>query len=315
MTTNTASNLNSFATSLPTCDAWVHAQLNGTSVTVGGSAGIDFTRTAAGVFRAAFSHPTRFLSGEYVSVFTPEVKADSGYFAISCNSNGTTAAGISASQGGIRSWIFQTPVTNSGHTASNVDPPTGQMFINMAVFCFSTDSQLYSPTGATYSFVPGQIGYGVTGATYNTHHFNSLSRRQATAYGTIVIPPRRSNLSPINCYVENSYNVKQVTVPGIGPVYDVEFLKPLANNSYAVILSSEMEDIEVGSGVANPIEFSLDIVRRGSSDQHKTNSKFRIEQYRQDASNQWYASFVPTHLGKTHRIHFIVFGGRTYGAE
>lgn len=315
MTTNTASNLNSFATSLPTCDAWVHAQLNGTSVTVGGSAGIDFTRTNAGLFRAAFSHPTRFLSGEYVSVFTPEVKADSGYFAISCNSNGTTAPGVSASQGGIRSWIFQTPVTNSGHTASNVDPPTGQMFINMAVFCFSTDSQLYSPTGATYSFVPGQNGYGVTGATYNTHHFNSLSRRQATAYGTIVVPPRRSNASPINCYVENSYNVKRVTNPGSGPVYDVEFLKPLANNSYAVILSSEMEDIEVGSGVANPIEFSLDIVRRGSSDQHKTNSKFRIEQYRQEASNQWYASFVPTQLGKTHRIHFVVFGGGTYGAE
>jgi hypothetical protein len=280
---------------------------------VGGSAGIDFTRTAAGVFRAGFSHPTRFLSGEYVSVFTPEVKADSGYFAISCNSNGTTAAGISASQGGIRSWVFQTPVTNSGHTASIADPPAGQMFINMAVFCFSTDSQLYSPAGATYSFVPGQAGYGVTGATYNTHHFNSLSRRQATAYGTIVIPPRPSNASPMDCYVENSYNVNRVT--NNGPVYDVEFLKPLANNSYAVILSSEMEDIEVGNRVANPVEFSLNIVRRGSIDQHKTNSKFRIEQYRQDSGSQWGLSFVPTQLGKTHRIHFIVFGGGTYGAE
>jgi hypothetical protein len=313
---NSASYLNSFATPLPSCDAWLTAQLNGTSVVVGGSAGISsFTRVDAGNFRASFSDPRRFSSGEYVSIFTPEVKADTGYFAISCNSNGTTAPGISASQGGIRSWIFQTPVTNSGHTASNVDPPTGQMFINMAVFCFSTDSRLYSPTGSTYSFVPGQGGFGVSGATYNTHHHTSNSRRKASAYGTIVIPPNRTNSSRISPYIENSYNVKSVTAVNGGPVYDVQFLKPLNTSSYAVILSSEMEDIETSAGVANPVEFCLNIIRRGSSDQHKTNSKFRIEQFRQDVNNQWYASFIPMQLGKTHRIHFMVFGGETYGAE
>jgi hypothetical protein len=158
--------------------------------------------------------------------------------------------------------------------------------------------------------VPGAQGFGVTGATYSSASANLLSKRTATAYGTIVIPPNKGNSAPVIAYIENGFNVKGVSA-GANSLFDISFVKPMNNTNYCTILSGEYESTDT---TALPEEFSLLLVRAGAGNKYKTTRGFRVEALRQNtANNSWTQQSVRYDKGFTQRIHFMVFGGGTYG--
>jgi hypothetical protein len=168
-----------------------------------------------------------------------------------------------------------------------------------------------------YQTVPGAGGYGVTGATYNSHLANMVSKRSATAYGTIVIPQAQGSNTPISAYIENSYNVLGVSAGG-NAIFDITFNKPMNNTNYCVILSGEYEHLLPSLVTSIPQEFSDLLVRAGSSNQFKTVNTFRVESRKQRdfinlADNAWVPRGAAFRFGRTERIHFMVFGGGTYG--
>lgn len=178
--------------------------------------------------------------------------------------------------------------------------------------------QVYEET-SDYSTVPGASGFGVTGATYNSHLTNLLSKRTATAYGTLVIPPARGTGTPVSAYIENSFNIQGVSAGGLG-VFDVTFVKPMNSTDYCVILSGEYESNFLGvvaTDLSTATEFSDLLVRAGAGNQFKTTSRFRIESRKQTAAsgsdNSWAPRGNVFRNGRTERIHFMVFGGGTYG--
>jgi hypothetical protein len=163
---------------------------------------------------------------------------------------------------------------------------------------------------ARKNLVPGASGFGVTGSTYSSAIPNMLSKRTATAYGTIVIPANKGNSSPVSAYIENGFNVKSVSAGG-NSRYDVSFVRPMTNNTYCVILSGEYESTDYTAGVD---EFALLSVRAGTGNKYKTTNGFRVEELRQyTVDNSWIEQSVRYQKGFTQRIHFMVFGGATYG--
>jgi hypothetical protein len=85
----------------------------------------------------------------------------------------------------------------------------------------------------------------------------------------------------------------------------------MTNNTYCVILSGEYESTDTTAGVD---EFALLLVRAGTGNRFKTTNGFRVEELRQNtADNSWYEAAVRYQKGFTQRIHFMVFGGATYG--
>jgi hypothetical protein len=51
--------------------------------------------------------------------------------------------------------------------------------------------------------VPGAGGLGADGNTYSSTPHKNFDKRRAVAYGTIVIPPNKSNSSTVSAYIEN----------------------------------------------------------------------------------------------------------------
>ena len=173
---------------------------------------------------------------------------------------------------------------------------------------------VYGNQDARKSLVPGASGFGVTGATYTSAITNLLSKRTATAYGTIVIPPNKSNSgsSTVSAYIENGFNVKGVSA-GANSLFDVSFVKPMNNTNYCTILCGEYEtDQENLSFGTN--EATLLHIRAGTGNKYKTVNGFRVEALKQSATdNSWTQQAVAFQSGLTERIHFMVFGGATYG--
>lgn len=177
-----------------------------------------------------------------------------------------------------------------------------------------------APYGTTFSRV---------GVTYSSEYGANTSR-QATAWGTIVIPPVRSNNSNPAPYLENHYGVDRVIDdrPGGGSnsAFRVYFSEPMHTDGYCVLLSNETETINSSDNpnTASPIpttdEFTMLMVQNDSTitNQQKTKTSFSVRALKQtptgDASFGQRASFYQS--GKTQRIHFVVFGGRIYyGSE
>lgn len=177
---------------------------------------------------------------------------------------------------------------------------------------------VYGDDSPRFSTVHGSSGYGITGATYNSQLTSLNSRRSATAYGTVVIPNRRALGVSAGAYLENTFNVRGVSAGNTQSVFDITFEKPLNNTRYCVILAGEYESDQntvVTSSITSTNEFSNLLVRAGANNRFKTTSGFRIESRKQAADNSW--TLQPTALanpnGLTERIHFMVFGGGTYG--
>ena len=165
---------------------------------------------------------------------------------------------------------------------------------------------------ARKSLVPGASGFGVTGATYTSALTNLLSKRTATAYGTIVIPPNKSVIAPVIAYIENGFNVKGVSA-GANSEFDISFVKSMTNANYCVILCGEYEPLSsgvIGNDWTELREYSMLMVDRRKKD----TSGFRAVSLKQNSTdNSWNRSSVVYQNGQTERIHFMVFGGATYG--
>lgn len=175
--------------------------------------------------------------------------------------------------------------------------------------------------------VPVNSGFGLTGATYSSHMPNLLSKKSATAYGTIVICPSLYTTGgpddPSFAYLENEYNVESVTVfPGMGngTEYEIKFAEPMENSNYCVILSSENEPEAVSAGATDwsvTEEFGMNVVNCGSIYRElKTVDGFRVLSFRQESSSGrfTYGGLInQVRKGLRNKIHFMVFGGGTYG--
>lgn len=159
-------------------------------------------------------------------------------------------------------------------------------------------------------FVPGGVGFGVTGATHHSHMPAMLSTRSVTAYGTIVIPGIKGNASNPCAYIENGYNVLHGVSAGANSEFDVSFVKSMNTANYCVILSGEVTPPADSPDYADLDEFSILMVDRRKKD----TTGFRavsLQQYSVD--NKWYRSSTWYQKGYTRKIHFLVFGGGTYG--
>lgn len=114
---------------------------------------------------------------------------------------------------------------------------------------------------------------------------NTRTKREATAYGTIVIPPSRTEIGVP--YLENPYGVKAVRAVNAG-TYEVEFNPPMGNTGYCVITSNEQETLTVsetanGEGsIPHTAEYGLNTLRRVSGvDDQRTLNAFRVSCLRQ----------------------------------
>lgn len=170
-------------------------------------------------------------------------------------------------------------------------------------------------------FVPGSAGFGVTGSTHNSASVAMNSERTPTAYGTIVIPAYVGGESNPAAYIEGGYNVLGGVSTGSNSEFDITFKTPLNTQNYCVILSNEIEPVPQASpdygDVNEPV---ITMIERAN----KTTAGFRVVALRQVKNSQagggvlansfsrqsnWYQR------GLSHRIHFMVFGGGTYGQQ
>jgi len=178
----------------------------------------------------------------------------------------------------------------------------------------------YTPTTAN---IAGTTFTRLSGNTYASTPANLKNQREATAWGTIVIPPNASVSSNVSAYLENAYGVNRVVARN-NSVFDVYFTKKMDAESYCVITGTEQETVNlpesgVGSDGSIPTtgEFTLNTIKDlgGTANSQRSRAKFTVISLRQDpADNTFKPQSIHYQLGRTQRIHFMVFGGRTsYG--
>lgn len=175
----------------------------------------------------------------------------------------------------------------------------------------TTTYPVFGNQDAKKRFVPGASGYGITGATYSSSITALNSTRTPTAYGTIVVPARRGSTtdSSVAAYIEGGYNVSGVSA-GDFSVFDVSFSKPLNTANYCVILSRETEPEFADPDHAQTYEYAIAAIDRSN----KTANGFRAFTLKQSVTtNGMVKSGVSHSSGLNERIHFMVFGGGTYG--
>jgi hypothetical protein len=165
----------------------------------------------------------------------------------------------------------------------------------------------------------------VAGLTYQSTPSQSRSRREATAWGTIVIPPNAGTSATVSAYLEGAYGVKKV-VARDNAHFDVYFTDKMDVETYCVILGTEQETVhlpESSIGLAGSIpptnEFTLDTIQNSMSnttDIQRQVGLFTITSRRQTTvastfAGAWTPSSIHYQRGRTQRINFMVFGGRT----
>jgi hypothetical protein len=145
-----------------------------------------------------------------------------------------------------------------------------------------------NPRGATHA--------RVVGLTYESSSTKLSNSREATAWGTIVVPALKSNAFSTTkppVYLENHYGVSGVECKDVtGWVYDVKFTTPMDLTDYCVITSTEQEPlaetetIRPGSVGAIPTseEFSYTVVQRADPAEVAARNRrdsFRLRTFRQ----------------------------------
>lgn len=224
-------------------------------------------------------------------------------------------------------------MTSSGANSSITPlfklPNGGEMLLWGPQFEEGAQATRFTPTFASVpvlgdqdarkTLTPGSAGYGLTGNTYNSHMPNLFSKRTATAYGTIVVVPKRNNhVEYIDCYLENAFNVAGVSAMLDSPYsIRVNFLKHATDTNYCVILDGEYEPVFANPDYADIREWSILAVNRGSSNTLKTTDGFTVSAYKQRVSDNQFVqtSYSSTTVGVYEKIHFMVFGGGTYGSS
>ena len=176
----------------------------------------------------------------------------------------------------------------------------------------------YTPTTAN---IAGTAFTRLSGNTYASTPANLKNQREATAWGTIVIPPNASVSGNVSAYLENAYGVNRVVARN-NSVFDVYFTKKMDAESYCVITGTEQETVNLPESAVNSNgsipttgEFTLNVIKDlgGTANSQRSRAKFTVISLRQDpADNIFKAQSIHYQLGRTQRIHFMVFGGRTF---
>jgi len=147
----------------------------------------------------------------------------------------------------------------------------------------------YTPTDAA---VAGTTYTRLAGNTYSSTVTGIGNRGEATAWGTIVIPPIASTSSPVCAYLENSYGVAGVTARA-NSVFELSFTKKMASNMYCVITGTEQETTSSLDGLLSGLsangsipptdEYTLNTLRNEGSTENsqKTRDGFTITCLRQ----------------------------------
>ena len=168
---------------------------------------------------------------------------------------------------------------------------------------------------------PGIQGFGAWGATFNSSLNQQITKRQATAWGTIVIPGiSGSNIIP-PAYLESAYGVNNLVV-GTTAGYDVYFTNEMGNTGYCVVASLEQENVyeteSTTRGAATSIppsdEFAMLVLNTNptQTDTQRTKQKFTLRCFRQNSSDFFFSERnIHCNRGRTQRIHFMVFGGKS----
>ena len=181
-----------------------------------------------------------------------------------------------------------------------------------------------SPYTRTTTSTVGTVFTRVAGLTYQSTPSQLRSRREATAWGTIVIPPNKGTIgssSNVSAYLEGASGVKKV-VARDNSHFDVYFTDKMDVETYCVILGTEQETVNLPEsttvGAVNSIpptdEFTLDTIQNSMSsttDIQRQVGMFTITSRRQSPGAAWTPRSVHYQLGRTQRINFMVFGGRT----
>lgn len=326
---NSHSNFASATTPLPSCDAWANINIgSAASASLLDSTQIaSVSRISTGVYGVTFSNPSRFGGGYYGLLMTPEFCDETTYGLVAHRftdyGNGNIAASfvVGRSAGfAFSTMAFQTPFGVAGGTAFTKDYTANTLRVNIAAFSFSADGRTGAAdggvTGGTYAHLAGGGGYGISGSTYGSSIPSMLSKRTAVAHGTIVVPPTKGTNTC--AYIENGYNVLSGVSADYG-VFDITFVKSLNTQNYCVVLTGEYENAaaEIINDTNGMPEPTILAVRAGTNNQYKTTSGFRVESLRQVSSgankNSWTRQAYLSTNSKTERIHFMVFGGGTYG--
>ena len=179
------------------------------------------------------------------------------------------------------------------------------------------------PYTRTTSAAVGTTFARVAGLTYQSTPSQLRSRREATAWGTIVIPPNKGTIgssSNVSAYLEGAYGVKKV-VARDNSHFDVYFTDKMDVETYCVILGTEQETVNLPeSAIGTPgsipptDEFTLDTIQNSMSsttDIQRQVGLFTITSRRQIPGAAWSTQSVHYQRGRTQRINFMVFGGRT----
>jgi len=139
----------------------------------------------------------------------------------------------------------------------------------------------YTPTGAA---VAGTTYTRLAGNTYSSTVTGIGNRGEATAWGTIVIPPIASTSSPVCAYLENSYGIAGVTAHD-NSMFDLSFTKKMASNMYCVITGTEQETTSSSDGLLSGLgangsipptdEYTLNLLRDSTAETQYSGQKTR----------------------------------------
>ena len=159
----------------------------------------------------------------------------------------------------------------------------------------------YTPTVAS---IAGTTYSRLAGNTYPSAITGTGNRGEATAWGTIVIPPYSGSSTPVVAYLENAYGVSSVSARS-NSIFDVIFNKPMTSNAYCVITGTEQESVyltESAVGLPDSIpptdEYTLNILRNESTaESQKTKDRFTITCLRQVPPSPYIS--VDTTVGTT----------------
>jgi len=140
----------------------------------------------------------------------------------------------------------------------------------------------YTPTSGTA--VGTTFARVASGVTHQSHILGLKSAGEATAWGTVVIPPATGSSSPAGAYLEHYHGVSGACFSNAsrGEV-TVSFSEPMSTDSYCVVLGREQEPVYSPEGVVtDPTsipprdEYAISFLGSATTNKQRTRSNFKF---------------------------------------
>lgn len=329
------SNISSTTQDSPTCDAWgvlsfkneqgVVVPYFQTNQSTGMISPARITVSPGKIgYSVLFSDTSRFSSGVYVPIVTPQITSNEPFITWTVSENGFTSSSWDDRYKTGFTIVGITQNFKRGNDTSTIQQSFNNAVIearpdykaNIVVFSLSSDSTRNSVVGGTLS-LSAEGGYGKltdnqTSSIQNIGIFDA-SKRVASAYGTVVIVPKTGS-DIVSAYMKDAYNAYGNTggyIDGISAggacTIDVQFSTPLDNADYCVILSRESSADDMVP-IDTHWSYRVPYIRG-----EKTTSGFRIEVagHFNNSTTSVYSGVTSAFykLGYEEKIHFMVFGG------